>query len=128
MEHVIGYASRTLSCAEKNYGVAEREECLEIVYSLKEFRSYVFGTHFKVVTDQTWLAKLHETNPRLTRWILALSEYDFTIAYRPGKSHANMDALSRLPPSNHQGEIRVEYFPLTYQDVSPKSVQGTPSG
>jgi hypothetical protein len=99
VEHAIGYASRTLSCAEKNYGVTERE-CLAIVYSLKELRSYVYGTHFKVVTDHmslTWLAKLHETNPRLTRWILALSEYDFTIAYRPGKSHANMDALSRLP-------------------------------
>ena len=100
VEHVIGYASRTLSCAEKNYGVTERD-CLAIVYSLKEFRSYVYGTHFKVVTDHmslTWLAKLHETNPRLTRWILALSEYDFNIAYRPGKSHANADALSRLPP------------------------------
>ena len=130
LEHVIGYASRTLSCAEKNYGVTERE-CLAIVYSLKEFRSYIYGTHFKVVTDHmslTWLAKLHETNPRLTRWILALSEYDFTIAYRPGKSHANADALSRLPPPNVQGEVREEYVPLTYQDVSPKGVQGTPIG
>ena len=69
VEHIIGYASRTLSCAEKNCGVSERE-CLAIVHLLKEFRTYVHGTHFKVVTDHmslTWLAKLHETNPRLTR-------------------------------------------------------------
>ena len=129
VEYVIAYASRTLSSAERNYGVTERE-CLAVVYSLKEFRPYVYGTRFKVVTDHmslTWLAKLHETNPRLTRWILAISEYDFTIAYRPGKSHSNADALSRLPPPNAQGEIKEEYVPMSYKDVLSINVVTTRS-
>ena len=34
---------------------------------------------------------------RLARWTETLKAYDFKVKYRPGKSNANADALSRMP-------------------------------
>ncbi|KAG5895161.1 hypothetical protein JTB14_007330 [Gonioctena quinquepunctata] len=44
-----------------------------------------------------------EPNNRLMRWSLALSEYTFTIQYRPDKEHANVDTLSRVQPIRYLG-------------------------
>ena len=35
------------------------------------------------------------TNARVTRWFLALQDFRFTVDHRPGREHANADALSR---------------------------------
>ncbi|KAG5878061.1 hypothetical protein JTB14_021214 [Gonioctena quinquepunctata] len=37
------------------------------------------------------------------RWSLALPEYTFTIQYRTGKKHANVDTLSRVKPIGYLG-------------------------
>ena len=36
-------------------------------------------------------------SPRLLRWCLLLSSYEYNLEYRQGKFHANADCLSRLP-------------------------------
>ena len=48
--HVVAYASRTLSPAEKNYSVIQRE-CLAIIFGLKQFRHYLLGCKFSLLTD-----------------------------------------------------------------------------
>ena len=93
--HVIGYASRTLSRSESNYSVIQRE-CLAIVWGMKQFRHYLLGRPFQLMTDHAplqWLAE-QKSEGLLCRWALAVQEYDFSIVYRKGVSNGNADALS----------------------------------
>ena len=105
-EHVIAYASRTLTPAERNYGITELE-CLAIVWAVKYFRHYIYGSKLTIVTDHsalTWLlnSASESTNRRLERWKIMLSEYDFEIYYRKESIHQNADALSRLNPTSDE--------------------------
>ena len=99
VEHPVAYCSRTLNPHKKNYTVTEKE-CLAVIYACKQFRVYIHGTRFSVVTDHAllrWLHNLKEPEGRLARWALKLQAYNFEILHRPGASHQNADGLSRLP-------------------------------
>lgn len=81
-----------------NYSTIEKE-LLAIVWATKYFRPYLFGRKFKIFTDHKplqWMMTMKEPNSRLTRWRLRLSEYDFSVIYKKGKSNTNADALSRI--------------------------------
>ena len=95
----IGYWSRTLNPAERNYTTTERE-CLAIVWSILMLRPYIEGTRFTVRTDHDslrWLLNLADASGRLARWRLRLAEYEYDVVHRPGIKHQAPDALSRLP-------------------------------
>ena len=98
-EHVVAYASRSLSKAERRYCVTRRE-LLAVVTFIKHFRPYLLGRGFLLRTDHgslTWMQSFKEPEGQLARWLERLQEYQFTIVHRQGKKHANADALSRLP-------------------------------
>ena len=103
-ERPIGYASRTLTKAERNYSQLEKEG-LSLVYGIKKFHSYLLGHHFELITDHKPLLGLlkedRATSPqasaRIKCWSLFLSSYEYTLVFRDTKAHANADALSRLP-------------------------------
>jgi hypothetical protein len=97
-DRVIGYASRTLQPAEKNYSTTE-QEMLAIVWALERYRPYVYGVSCDVVTDHkplTYNSQLINTSQRLTRWKLKVAEYSPTFHYKEGKENTNADALSRI--------------------------------
>ena len=97
---VIAYASRSLSKPECNYSTIQKE-CLAIVFAMKQFRHYLLGRPFTLMTDHAplqWLSA-QKMEGLLCRWALALQEYTFTIVHRKGTLNGNADALSRRPHS-----------------------------
>ena len=96
-EKVIAYASRALNRAETNYCITEKE-LLAARYFIEYFRQYLLGRRFIVRSDHqslVWLFKLKEPRGKIARWIEVLSQYNFEIQYRPGKSQGHCDSLSR---------------------------------
>ena len=98
-ECVMAYASRLLSKQEHNYCVT-RKELLAVVTFLQHFRPYLIGSSFTIRTDHsvlTWLQNFKQPEGQLAMWLEKLQEFQFTIVHRPGRAHANADALSRQP-------------------------------
>ena len=103
-EKPIGYASRTLNKAERNYSQLEKEG-LSCVFGIKHFYSYLFGHPFELITDHKPLLGLwgekKPTSPqasaRIRRWALYLSLFEYTLKFRRTSAHSNADALSHLP-------------------------------
>lgn len=94
----ICYASRTLNRHEVNYSTIEKE-LLAIVWSVQNFRPYLFGRRFTIYTDHRplqWLFNCKDPSSKLVRWKLKLSEYDYDIKYKPGTINKVADALSRI--------------------------------
>ena len=94
----IGFWSRSLAKAERNYSVSEKE-CLALVWGITTLRPYLQGEHFEVNSDHSslrWLLSIKDPSGRLMRWRLRLSEFDFEVKYRKGKQNMQADALSRL--------------------------------
>ena len=63
---------------------------------MKQFCHYVLGRPFQLVTDHAplqWLSA-QKMEGMLSRWVLAIQEYDFTITYCKGAQNGNADALS----------------------------------
>ena len=95
-KRVIAYASRSLNKAEKNYCVTEKE-LLAVRYFIEYFRQYLLGRRFRVRSDHQALIRifrLKEPRGKIARWLEILSQYDFSIEYRPGKKQGHCDALS----------------------------------
>ncbi|KAL4127046.1 hypothetical protein QTP88_011244 [Uroleucon formosanum] len=98
----IAYASRTLNKAEINYSTTEKE-LVAIMFGVKQFRPYVYGQKFTIITDHkplTWLFSVKDPGSRLLRWRIKLDEFDYEIQYKSGKTNLNADALSRIKEIN----------------------------
>ncbi|GBG84564.1 hypothetical protein CBR_g38846 [Chara braunii] len=101
-EHVIEYASKTLSQAQSNYEACEGE-CLAVVWGVQHFRLYLYGQKFVLVTDHQPLLSLRNNTDymgTLGRWAVRLQDYDFDIRHCATRQHGNADGLTRLQPPN----------------------------
>nr|GEV43079.1 putative reverse transcriptase domain-containing protein [Tanacetum cinerariifolium] len=96
-EKVIAYASRQLKPHEENYTTHDHE-LGAVVFALKIWRHYLYGTKCTVFTDHKILQHIlrqKELNMRQRRWLELLAYYDCEIFYHPGKANIMADALSR---------------------------------
>ncbi|GKA43340.1 reverse transcriptase domain-containing protein [Tanacetum coccineum] len=70
----------------------------QIMFALKTWRHYMYGTKSVIYTDHKSLQHTFdqkELNMRQRRWIELFSDYECEIRYRPGKANVVVDALSR---------------------------------
>lgn len=100
-EHPIAYMSKSLSAAERNYSITERET-LAVVIALEHWRCYLEnGKPFVVYTDHsalTWFLSLKNPTGRLARWGVRLSSFNLVFKHRKGVDNVVPDALSRAVP------------------------------
>ncbi|GKD13849.1 putative reverse transcriptase domain-containing protein [Tanacetum coccineum] len=95
-EKVIAYASRQLKIHKKNYTTHDLE-LGAVVFALKIWRHYLYGTKCTMFTDHKSLQHIldqRELNMRQRRWLELLSDYDCEIRYHPEKENVIADALS----------------------------------
>nr|GEY21732.1 putative reverse transcriptase domain-containing protein [Tanacetum cinerariifolium] len=93
---VIAYASRQLKIHEKNYTTRDLE-LGAVVFALKTWRHYLYGTKSVIYTDHKSLQHIFdqkELNMRRRRWIELFSDYECEIRYHSGKANAVADAFS----------------------------------
>ncbi|GKB35690.1 putative reverse transcriptase domain-containing protein [Tanacetum coccineum] len=86
-----------LKVHEKNYTTHDLE-LGSVVFALKIWRHYLYGTRCTVFTDHKSLQHIldqKELNMRQRRWLELLSDYDCDIRYHPGKANVVADALSQ---------------------------------
>ena len=128
LEQTIAYASRTLNPAECNYSQLEKEGLL-CIFVIKRFHDCLFGRHFELITDHKPLLGLlkedratsTQASPRIKRWSLFLSSYEYSLVFRSTTAHSNADALSRLPlPQEPELVLLAEHLassPMTANDI-----------
>ncbi|XP_046407451.1 uncharacterized protein LOC124172088 [Ischnura elegans] len=106
-ERPIAFFSRTLNAAEQRHSSVEKE-AYAIVESLRNWRHYLIGRHFEVITDQRSVAFMFDQyhsskikNEKIMRWRLELANYKFDIVYRPGNQNTTADTMSRITASTY---------------------------
>nr|GEV06481.1 putative reverse transcriptase domain-containing protein [Tanacetum cinerariifolium] len=96
-EKVMACASRQLKPNEENYTTRDLE-LGAVVFTLKIWRHYLYGTKCTIFTDHKSLQHiLHqkELNMRQRRWLELLADYDCEIRYHLGKTIVVANALSQ---------------------------------
>lgn len=88
---VIEMASGTLTVAERNYPIRQKELLL-IVFAVKKFRHYILGYETVVYTDHQSLESLFASNTRpeserIIRWLVSLQEVQLKVRYRDGDAN-----------------------------------------
>ncbi|GJW54047.1 putative reverse transcriptase domain-containing protein, partial [Tanacetum coccineum] len=120
-EKVIAYASRQLKPHEENYTTHDLE-LRAVIFALKIWRHYLYGTRCIVFTDHMSLQHIlrqKELNMRQRRWLELLADYDYKIYYHLEKANVVADALSR---KKRIKPLRVRALILTVHPKLPSQI------
>ena len=94
----IAFASTKLTDTQSRWSTIERE-AYAVIWALKKYRHWLLLSEVVVYSDHNPLSYLTLSAPKsakLTRWSLALQEFNLTFQYKPGKEQVVPDFLSRL--------------------------------
>ncbi|GJY69915.1 putative nucleotidyltransferase, ribonuclease H [Tanacetum coccineum] len=107
----------TIKPNEENYTTHDLE-LGAVVFSLKIWRHYLYGTKCTVFIDHKSIQHILDykvLNTRQRRWLELLADYDCEIRYHPGKANVIADALQR-----HWSRIEIALagFRFSLKDVA----------
>ncbi|KAL5548759.1 hypothetical protein UlMin_003990 [Ulmus minor] len=118
-ERPVYYLSRMIRGAENNYTPMERQ-CLALVYTAQRLRHYMLAHQIHLISKSNplrYLMKNPIPSSRMTRWILALSEFDIqVISPTAKKSQALAELLAAFPTTGMN--IRPSELPGELQEVT----------
>ena len=106
------------------------KEALAIVWACDKYSTFVIGKHFTIETNHKPLIPLLSTKhldslpPRILRFRLRMTRYDYSIEHKPGKLLFTADTLSRAPCStatadNSIPDSEIELFVDTLTSSTP---------
>ena len=81
---VVAYASKILSRTQRRYCTTNKE-LLAVITSCEQFRYYLLGRKFTVITDHSslrWLQRFKEPEGMVARWISRLAPFEFEVVHR----------------------------------------------
>ena len=110
-DHPIAFASKQLTDTKRNYTTTERE-ALAMVFLVKKYRHYLLMNKVIFFVDHMalrYLVNKPDLSGRLACWILLLTEFDYTVQYKPGKMNLQADHLSRLSTETGTEEMDDEF-------------------
>lgn len=99
---ILGFHSKALKGAELNWTTTE-QEFYAVISTIKKFETYLRGSKFHILTDHKALLFVQNMklyNSRVTRWILFLEQFDYTVEHVAGRLNTAADVLSRYLPSS----------------------------
>lgn len=116
---------------------AGKLEFLPLKWAICErFRDYLLhAPSFVVYTDNnplTYVLTTAKLNASGQRWVAELADFNFTIKYRPGKTNADADGLSRMPidfkdyMSHCTQSISQDVVTATQQGILVQQLEQTP--
>jgi hypothetical protein len=102
---------------------AHQGECLVVVWAIKHFRPYLYGTKFILYIDHQpikWLMTNNKLTNKLVRWALIFQEYEFKVIHRPSITHQNTNTMSRrlLTTFNDFSEAKQDFNQIPTLHVS----------
>nr|GEU41115.1 putative reverse transcriptase domain-containing protein [Tanacetum cinerariifolium] len=118
-EKVIAYASRQLKKHEENYTTHDLE-LGTIVFALRLWRHYLYGTKCYVYTDHKSLQYIldqKELNMRQRRWIELLSDYDCEIRYHPVHTNLPEKILEAQTEAMKEENVKAENLRRGIRDM-----------
>ena len=98
----VAFFSRSLKSNELKLHSVEKE-AYAIAKALQEWKHFLIGTHFKLMTDQKSVVFMFNSNSKgkikndkIARWRVKFSNFKFDIVYRPGKENHSANTFSRI--------------------------------
>ncbi|GKT34345.1 hypothetical protein ADUPG1_007713 [Aduncisulcus paluster] len=93
--HLINLFSKKFTPAEQKWSTIE-QEAFGVMYGIVSNTYFLLGKPFLIETDHRNLTYIYQSEvPKLLRWRLKISPFEFSIKHIAGRSNAFADLLSR---------------------------------
>ena len=121
---LIGFASKKLPEACKNYSITELE-MTGLLYNMKLWQWYLGKKNFDAIVDHRCIpyilqSKHPPTTNRIVRLLQELNRFDFHLYYVKGKDMILADYFSRVPADQDSAE---ELIPIAFEMNELKAVE-----